>query len=281
MPMDKKGQVKTGVSQRSTVNGQQKKGQVTLFVIIGIVIVVGGILIYQFAPGIKSTFTGESVNAKAYIQLCLEDTLEENINTIMMSGGELNPDHPYMYQGELIDYACFTSKFHELCLLESPMLISKVEVEIKNSIQGKVDSCFDELIIDFENKGYQTNLKKEEIAVELKEQKLLIEINYSLSATKGKTERYEDFNINSNRNLYEILLIGYNIMDWESTLGDADIYTYMYTYPDYRVEKVKRGDGTKIYIISERNSGDTFRFATRSVVATAESYTDLSMAQIQ
>lgn len=246
-----------------------KKGQVTLFVILAMVIVVAGVLIYQFVPGIKSSTISAENNPKGYIQICLEETIEENIDTIMMSGGELNPDHPYMYQGETIDYACYTSEYNEMCILESPMLITKVEEEIRSSIEAKVESCFDALISDFEDKGYQTNLEEGGIGVALQEQKLYINIDNILTVTKDGSQRYEGFNIQSNRNLYEVLSVGYNILNWEATYGDAYVDIYMEVYPTFRVDKIKRGDGTKIYVISDKRSGDTFRFATRSLVVEA------------
>ena len=265
--MGEKAQVKSGT--RYQVPGIRKKAQVTLFVILAMVILVAGILIYQFLPGIKSTFTGAEQNPKAYIQACLEDTIQENINTIMLSGGELNPDHPYQYQSEMIDYACYTPEFYEMCILESPMLIRKVELEIKNSLTSKINSCFDALVEDYENRGYQVDLKKGDIEVRLSENKFQLTINNSLSVSKEESQRYENFVIQSKRSIYEVLLIGYNILNWEATFGDAYVDIYMDVYPNFRVQKIKRGDGTKIYVISERNSGDTFRFATRSLVVEA------------
>ena len=36
-------------------------------------------------------------------------------------------------------------------------------------------------------------------------------------------------------------------------------------YPWLKVEKILRDDGTKIYILTDRNTGDKFEFAVRSV----------------
>jgi len=37
-------------------------------------------------------------------------------------------------------------------------------------------------------------------------------------------------------------------------------------YSDLRVDKNLRDDGTKIYIITDRNTGNKFQFASRSLV---------------
>jgi hypothetical protein len=36
-------------------------------------------------------------------------------------------------------------------------------------------------------------------------------------------------------------------------------------YPDVKVEKKKQSDGTKVYIITDRNTGEKLQFATRSL----------------
>jgi len=40
----------------------------------------------------------------------------------------------------------------------------------------------------------------------------------------------------------------------------------MVLYPSTKVEKLKQGDGTTIYKISDRNTLESFNFASRSVV---------------
>ena len=40
----------------------------------------------------------------------------------------------------------------------------------------------------------------------------------------------------------------------------------MTLYPDFIIEKIKRGDGTTIYIIKNKESKTKFQFASRSFV---------------
>ncbi len=254
-----------------------KKGQVTFFVIIAIVIVVAVAIIYQFAPNIKSTLTGGEINPQSYITSCLEDTLEANIKTTLMSGGEFSPDHPYTYHGEDIDYVVYTSKNNELGVVESPMIFSKIEKEIANSVKPKVSECFSSLVRDLENKGYSVNLKEGEVNFNIKEDFVELKIDNILTVSKEESKRYEDFTIDSKRNIYQLIMIGYNIMNWETNFGNADTNIYMEAFPNIKAEKIRRGEGTKIYIISDKNSDDTFRFATRSLAVTAESFTNLAI----
>ena len=67
-----------------------------------------------------------------------------------------------------------------------------------------------------------------------------------------------------NNNIYELTSIAESILNWEAQYGDVETMTYMSFYKDLKVEKYKQTDGSKIYILTNRNTGDKFQFATRS-----------------
>jgi len=78
---------------------KKTKGQVTIFIILAIVIVVIGGLIYAFLPKIKSSMGLETRNPYNYIQSCLNDKVEAVITNLSLQGGSLNPKGAYMYLG--------------------------------------------------------------------------------------------------------------------------------------------------------------------------------------
>lgn len=241
----------------------------TLFVIIAIVIVVAALLIYQFVPGLKSTGISTEENPKAYMQVCIEEELQSNIEKISLQGGSLVPDHPYMYQGVNIDYLCYTSKYNELCQVEQPLLVTHVENEIKDSIKVKVNECFDKMIEDYESKGYSVNLKKGDVSVELSPNKIEVLLDTQATISKKQTQTYENFKYILNDDLYNRVMLAYSLVNFESQLGDMNINLYMDLSNVYKIEKIKRTDGTKIYIITERSSDKVFQFASRSLVTPA------------
>ena len=64
---------------------------------------------------------------------------------------------------------------------------------------------------------------------------------------------------------YDIIMIASAIQDFEAEYGDSNPETYMALYPNIRIEKLKQSDGTKVYIISDRNTLEKMQFATRSL----------------
>ena len=87
-----------------------------------------------------------------------------------------------------------------------------------------------------------------------------------LPLQKEDTVTYNSFSVAINNNLYELVSIAQSILNWEANSGDVDIAIYMNYYPDLRVEKQKRSEGSTIYILTDRNTGDMFQFASRSIV---------------
>lgn len=245
--------------------GTNKRGQVTIFIIIAIVIVALGVLIYMFYPQIKTTLGLGPKNPSEYIQICIEEEIENNVEKLSLQGGSLAPEHYILYDNEKVEYLCYTNEYYKTCIMQQPMLKENIESEIENEIKNKVRECFDSMKESYEKKGYDVNLKSGGIGVELLPKRIVATFNYSLILTKEDTEKYEPFRVVLNNNLYELVSIANSILNWEAHYGDAETTVYMDYYHDLKVEKKKQSDGTTIYILTDRNDGNKFQFASRSV----------------
>jgi hypothetical protein len=241
-----------------------KKGQVTIFIIIGIIIVALGVLIYSFYPQIKSALGGEEKNPPAYIQACIEDEITDAVDKLSLQGGSLNPESYIMFDDSKVEYLCYTADYYANCIVQQPLLKKHIESEIKTDIQSKVENCFNMMKESYEKKGYTADLKTGEERVELLPKRVAATFNYSLTLTKGDTQKYDSFVVAVSNNLYELVAIATSIIEWETTLGDADVANLMTYYHNLKVEKNLRESGEKIYVLTDRNTGDKFQFAVRS-----------------
>jgi hypothetical protein len=118
----------------------------------------------------------------------------------------------------------------------------------------------------YEKQGYEVNLRAGDKKVELLPQRVIATFNYSLTLTKGDTQRYSSFVVMINNNLYELVSIANSIIEWEATYGDADPTIYMSYYPDLKVEVSLRDSGNKIYVLTDRNTENKFEFATKGQI---------------
>lgn len=244
----------------------KKKGQVTIFIIIAVLVVAFGVLIYMFSPGIRSGITGETKNPEQFIQTCLEDEIKDSVETLSLQGGSIEPEHYFTYNNIDIEYLCYTNENLALCVVQQPLLKQHIESEIKSDIEGVVRDCFNALRENYEDSGYGADLQEGSTRIELLPKRIVASFNYVLTITKGETETHDAFRIVLNNNLYELISIANSIIEWETTYGDADPRIYMTYYPDLKVEKNPRDDGTSIYVLTDRNSGNKFQFTSRSLV---------------
>jgi len=244
----------------------KKRGQITIFIIIAVIIVVVGILIYTFYPEIQAGLGLGLKNPQAFIQSCIEEEIKENVEKLSLQGGSLAPTHYIMYNNDKIEYICYTGEYYKTCVVQQPMLKEHVESEIKNEIKEGVDACFDSMKESYQRMGYDVNLKKGEKDVELLPKRIVATFDYSLVLTKAEdSEKHDSFRVVLNNNLYELISIANSILEWEVTYGDAETTVYMDYYHDLKVEKKKQSDGTTIYILTDRNTENKFQFASRSV----------------
>jgi hypothetical protein len=246
-----------------------KRGQVTIFIIIAIVIVVLIVLAFLIFPKIKTTLgLGES-NPSLFIQTCMEEVIKDAVEKISLQGGSVEPGFFTLYDDQKVEYLCYTNEYYKTCVVQQPMLIEHITREIKEDIEDKADDCFNSLKESYQRQGYDVNLKKETMNVDLLPRRVIANLNYTLTLTKTDTKRYDSFVVVLNNNLYELSAIANNILKWEATYGDAEISAYMTYYPELKVEKIIQSEGTKVYIITDRNTRNKFQFASRSVVLPA------------
>ncbi|MCK5607895.1 hypothetical protein KAR91_38805 [Candidatus Pacearchaeota archaeon] len=242
-----------------------KKGQVTIFVITALVIVILAIIFYLMYPQIKSTLGLESKNPNQFIQDCMEEQIREARDKVSAQGGSIDPEHYFLYKDEKLKYLCYTEEYYQMCIVQEPLLKGRIEDEIKKEISEGVRACFDDLESTFKGKGYDVNLREGPFEVELLPRRIVAKFNTSLTLTKDSSEEYDSFSVVVNDNLYELVSIATSIISSETRFGDSESTVYMNYYHDLKVEKLKQSDGTTVYILTNRDTKNKFQFASRSL----------------
>lgn len=243
-----------------------KRGQVTIFVILGLIIVVTGIIIYFLISGVPTALTNDLIeNPKLFIKECVEEDFINLIENISYGGGSLNPEGYKKYNGNKVQLLCATSAPALLCNIQKINLGESIEGELGKEIEGKIDSCFNELNEILEKKGYVVKLDKKEFIVEINAYGVELLSNTSLTISKEESKQFNNFNMEFNSKLYEMVGITEGILSFETIVGDANVYDFMVAYPDYIISKYRANDETKIYIIKNKNTKELFQFASKSV----------------
>jgi len=245
---------------------QNRSGQVTIFIIIAIIIVAAGILIYSFYPQIKTSLGIQQQDPQSFIQSCIENDIKDAVNNLSNQGGNIVPDNYILYDNSKVQFLCYTNEFYRPCLVQQPMLKQHIESEVVKQISANVDSCFASMKNSYIKQGYNVDLISGNKTVELLPKRIVSTFNYSLTLTKGEdVKKYNSFVVLLDNNLYELVAIANSIINWETTYGNADPTIYMTYYHDLKVEAKSLSNG-KVYILTDRNTGNKFQFAVRGQV---------------
>ena len=244
-----------------------KRGQVTIFIIIAILIVIGGVLVYMFTPEFGAPEEKRDIeDPQQYIQGCVSDRLEEVTRQVSLNGGSLEPEASFPYQGNNLEYLCYSNENYDLCSVQRPFLRTHIEEEIKSGISGQVESCFSSLEEEYGNKGYSVYIEDKETNVELLPERVQANLNKTVNLQQEQnTETHKNFRVNFRSNLYDLVNVAESIVEWEAKFGSAEPALYMNVYHNLLVEKRPQSDETTIYIIENLETGNKFQFASRSL----------------
>lgn len=239
-----------------------KKGQVTIFVILALLIVI--VLLFLFRGKITNIVSEKPPIVQ--IQDCVAESVEEAVGILALQGGEIEPEFYFSYQGNKLSYLCYTEEYLQTCVMQKPLLVSSIEKEIENYAKPRVKECMKLVKRNLEKDGYEVRLDNVDVGVEMVLGGIKTDVKSDLAISKGTTQTYKSIKTSVNSNLYEMLMIATSILNWEAVYGDANSMSYMIYYPSIKVEKKKQGDGTTVYILTDRKTEEKFMFAVRSFV---------------
>jgi hypothetical protein len=240
-----------------------KKAQISIFVILAILISIVLIVLFLNRSGLNVIVSGESpVNQ---IEKCIQDNLKTGTQIISSQGGTMDPKNYFLYEDNKIEYLCYTNEYYKTCVMQKPLLKQSIEKELKNYLEPKTDSCMKAIKDSYEKKGYSFVYKKPVINVEIVPDNIIVTSEVDLSISKDKTESYKTIKTSISSYLYGFIMTSSSIANWEARYGNSETLSYMLYYPQLKVEKKMRSDGTRIYILTNRNSLDKFMFAIRSM----------------
>jgi hypothetical protein len=251
-----------------------KRGQITIFIIVGIVIISVIALFLLFRAGVvPKIFEKPEVNPNIFLSSCMEDKIKETIEIISSQGGYIdNPLHrKFKFTDEEsftnISYLCYTQNNYIPCVNQEPMLIQHLEDDVKDYISEDVEDCFNALISSLEKKGYEIDKIYNGFEVNLIPKKIVVEIDAEITLTKTEeTSKQEGFKIIIPSRFYDLAVVVQEIISQEARFCNFEYMGYMLLYPQWDINKFTTGDSTIIYTVKHKDSEEKFRFAIRGCV---------------
>lgn len=242
-----------------------KKAQIAIFVILAIALIIIIVLLFVFRQNLTFITSGETPIDQ--VKKCVREATEQGLTLITTQGGAIEPQNFILYQGNKVDYLCYTEEDYQQCIMQKPLLKQTIEQELEAFTQPKINNCLNSLKSSLQDKGYQVSLDQPTTSIEIFPNNIQISLNsLNLQITKDNTESYPTLKTDINSKLYDLVIIAPSISNWEARYGDSEIMNYMLNYPSLKVEKKPQDDGTNIYILTNTKTQDKFLFASRSMV---------------
>ena len=211
---------------------RNKKGQLSIFVIIAIAI-LAGVIIYFIARGVgPSEISGEMGRVFSYYESCIEDETRGAIELAGSQGGYI--EVPEYAPGS--EYAPFSSEMNFLgfsipywyyisgngVIKEQVPSINNIEDEIARYVEDGIANCnFD----NFYSQGYEIEIGEPSADVSITERKVEVNVNSNLAARRGEeSARKTSYNVEINSKIGKYYNIAKKIYEKEKTEAFLDNY---------------------------------------------------------
>ncbi|MDD5133702.1 MAG: hypothetical protein PHD81_00970 [Candidatus Nanoarchaeia archaeon] len=257
-----------------------KRGQITVFMILGFVILIVILLLYFLQDNLKETIYGtrpvldkKLTSIKEEMQKCVSDLSNSAINQMGNQGGTLTPTNYILFKGEKISYLCFdfpltdidpsTGKHRVGC--ENQMLVrNKMEKELKDYMKGQFNTCFN--ANNFRSTYYKLTVGEFDINVTIEDDVVKYGVTYPVVLERENVKvNFDGLDFTQETSLGEIQNAVNDILEFESLFGEFDNVGYTLLQKS-RVE-VFRTDlyPDTIYSITTPGRQYTLQFAIKGV----------------
>lgn len=230
----------------------KNKGQVTIFIILGLIIIVGVVVIVYFISRNRpSTDTLDVGDPAGYISTCTRVALRDSLDVLLPQGGVYNPKDYKLYRDTKVAYLCKNVNFYQPCINQYPRYITFVKGEIERATESKVTACFDALEEDLRSKGYDV-LADEGMnyTIQIKPGIVSATINKKFIVTKGETVRdFSTFSTLLTSPVYDLSSVVTEIISQEARFCNFETLGFSLLYPAYDISRYTLSDSTKIYTI--------------------------------
>ena len=197
----------------------KKRGQVTLFIILGILIVAAVILVLYlkgqlfFGPVTPDNLNTKMIPIKEHIIKCTQEVSPQFIEKIGLQGGYLStPTDTYrMWDNETVSYLCYNIKKQPTCY-NRMLTKAHMEQELQNALDLGLSQCID--MSKFEGKGYEIFYGPRKTNVEIGDDKIIVTVKMPITIKKEDVSvKEEEFSANFNYPLGRLYNVAQDIID--------------------------------------------------------------------
>ncbi len=252
------------------VNKINNRGQVTIFIIVGILIFVAILLVFYFTGRIS--FTESPIqNPEAYLENCMINSAKEAENLIFTSNGYPQLESNYiLYNKEKIPYLCISSEFYNTCIPQEPAFFSHINKLIENKVARDTQECLDNLVKELEKKGYNVQVDSGNTTVEIRKDFININLGRKIYFSSGEDAgQIPAIETSYGTKIYDMIKLIQIIVNSETSTCDFDKESWMRADSSIIISRTSLSDQTEIYTLRDRLTEREIKFAIRTCILPA------------
>ncbi len=241
-----------------------KRGQITIFVIAGIVIVAAVLLLIFLRGQLFVTVTPENLPDQLFpirdhVQDCIKDIAPDYIERIGLQGGYLSTSEGTyrLTNGIPVSYLCYNVGRSPLCY-NRMLTLNHMETELSKAIAEGLQTCLD--LRRFE-RGFSMTIGSLAVETSIGQDTVAVTANLPVTLTKDTASVSEDeFSETFEFPLGRLYDVSQDIVDIETVYGEFDQLNYMLSKRGQYVIEKQRPYPDKLYILQHKDSSYIFQF---------------------
>jgi hypothetical protein len=244
----------------------KKRGQVALFVVIGIVVLAIVILVGLYmadiikAPSavgdVQKQLDVEMRGIEQYVDECVTKETNNAIELLIDGGGVFEPSNVVNYHGREYRVLC---QAMEVGCLSTPVVKGELENILDSYLEDQMRKC-----IVFDNFEVELIQSTFDLETSVNEKNLVVELVYPITVSKGDQKRtIDEFTTVVDVPLGEMVGVVNDILNSEAEGLNFDPLLYGLNSMGKDTVIVKKPYPNKIFYVNVENSGYEFSFAIK------------------
>ena len=244
----------------------EKRGQVSVFVIIGVVLLIVIALVWflrsEVGVGVAPLdyLNDKSEPLKKQVEACLSQSLPDSLDSFSHQGGFFSPESFVLYESYLVPFYCSNIPDEDACLNVMPSL-DRLENNLNLKVQGDLRDCVGEPEDGF---GYDVSIQGELTTIlESRGDSATLTVDYPVVFSgKGSEVKFDPFSVSlSDLPLGDLYGVAHDSINSQARDGEFFQLIYMLDKKgSYEIEVDKPFPHT-IYKVNKKNSDFSFWFA--------------------
>ena len=250
----------------------QKRGQVAVFVVVGIVIVILVALLFlgrnQYGIGLA---TPQFLNQKLIpiqknAESCINTATKTVIQDFAYQGGDFEPLKYVTYQNKKVKYLCYNIEENNKCINMLPPFESMIQ-QLQERVDTDIKNCINPDLAKSTIGAYDSKLGVPQTKIESAGTSVTITVDYPVELSKdGTTVKLDSIMKELDAPLYDLYKTPYDIVESQASTGFFDQLIYMLSKKGKVIINVDKSPSTGnvgdiIYKINQKDDEFQFWFA--------------------